>query len=113
MPSGSPNRIPASNGPLGLVADDDDVDPGPLHAVGVVAATGRIADAAGQRTLADDRKSIALRCHRTVEWTGREDQRVFGSERVDAGLGSIVEKSGAVALATDIESRDLFIERLE
>ena len=48
-----------------------------------------------------------------LQTTGRKDQRILGAEWIDTGLGTIVEKPGAVALAADVESCDLFVERLE
>ncbi len=95
------------------VLDDQDVDAGLFHAERERAAAGRVADAAGQRALADHREAIRLRRDGAVQRTGRKDQQVLGTERIDAGWRAVVEQPGPVALAADVEARDLLIERRE
>jgi len=92
---------------------DQHVDSGLLHAQRERAAAGRIADAAGEGTLADNREAVRLRGHGTVEGTGREDQRIRRSQRVDTRLGPVVEQPGAIALAADVEPSRLLVEGRE
>ncbi len=98
---------------LGLMQHHQNVDPGALHPVGVAAAASGVADAPGERALADHREAVGLRRDRAVEGAGREDQRIVGPERVDPRLGAIVQQTCAVAFAADVELGSILIERLE